>query len=222
MFASFGLFTNGLEEFDKAYDAGLITKIFTTNLVYRTDELKKRAWYREVEMSKYIAYIIDTINYDKSLSEALWIRQTESKSFWQKILTASDKKPRLRGAFSRRNQMDMTKGPLGKEILFFSIPLILSNLLQVCFNMSDIAVVGKFAGSEALGAVGSTTILVTLFTGFLIGIGNGVNVLAARFMGFGDEKGLKDSVNTSFVICLITGALLLAVGLPFPGTLLEV
>ena len=71
VFASFGLFTNGLEEFDKAYDAGLITKIFTTNLVYRTDELKKRAWYREVEMSKYIAYIIDTINYDKSLSELL-------------------------------------------------------------------------------------------------------------------------------------------------------
>lgn len=118
--------------------------------------------------------------------------------------------------------MDMTKGPLGKEILFFSIPLILSNLLQVCFNMSDIAVVGKFAGSEALGAVGSTTILVTLFTGFLIGIGNGVNVLAARFMGLGDEKGLKDSVNTSFVICLITGVLLLAVGLLFSGTLLEI
>ena len=79
--------------------------------------------------------------------------------------------------------MDMTSGRLGKQILFFSLPLILSNLLQVCFNMSDIAVVGRFSGSAALGAVGSTTILVTLFTGFLIGLGNGVNVLVARYLG---------------------------------------
>lgn len=71
VFASFGLFTNGHDEFDKAYEEGLITKIFTTNLVYRTDELKQKPWYREVDMSKYIAYIIDTINYDKSLSELL-------------------------------------------------------------------------------------------------------------------------------------------------------
>lgn len=71
VFASFGLFTNGLAEFDKAYAEGLITKIFTTNMVYRTDELRKREWYGEVDMSKYLAYIIDTINYDKSLSELL-------------------------------------------------------------------------------------------------------------------------------------------------------
>ncbi len=71
VFASFGLFTNGLETFDKAYEEGLITKIFTTNMVYRPEEVKKREWYGEVEMSKYIAYIIDTINYDKSLSELL-------------------------------------------------------------------------------------------------------------------------------------------------------
>ncbi len=71
VFASFGLFTNGLEGFDKAYEEGLITKIFTTNMVYRPDAVKEREWYGEVEMSKYMAYIIDTINYDKSLSELL-------------------------------------------------------------------------------------------------------------------------------------------------------
>ncbi len=71
VFVSFGLFTNGLENFDKAYEEGLITKIFTTNMVYRTEELKKRAWYGEVDMSKYISYIIDTVNYDRSLSELL-------------------------------------------------------------------------------------------------------------------------------------------------------
>ena len=71
VFVSFGLFTNGLENFDKAYEEGLITKIFSTNMVYRTEELKKREWFGEVDMSKYISYIIDTVNYDKSLSELL-------------------------------------------------------------------------------------------------------------------------------------------------------
>ena len=79
----------------------------------------------------------------------------------------------------KKAQQDLTTGPLGKQILVFSIPLILSNLLQVLFNMADVAVVGRFAGPVALGAVGSTTILVSLFTGFLIGLSGGVNVLAA-------------------------------------------
>ena len=70
---------------------------------------------------------------------------------------------------------DLTRGPLGKQIFLFSFPLILSNLLQVLFNMADIAVVGRFAGPIALGAVGSTAILVSLFTGFLIGMSGGVN-----------------------------------------------
>ena len=61
-------------------------------------------------------------------------------------------------------QADLTTGPLGKKIFRFSIPLIFSNLLQVLFNMADVAVVGRFAGSTALGAVGSTTIFVSLFT----------------------------------------------------------
>ena len=128
----------------------------------------------------------------------------------------------MAGLHSRRGEIAMTEGSLYKNIFAFSVPLIFSQLLQVLFNMADVAVVGKFSSAMALGSVGSTSTLVTLFTGFLIGIGNGVNVLAARFMGLGDEKGLKDSVNTSFVICLITGVLRLAVGLLFSGTLLEV
>ena len=71
--------------------------------------------------------------------------------------------------------LDMTRGPLGRQIFRFSVPLMVSNVVQVLFNMSDIAVVGRFAGSTALGAVGSTATLVTLFTGFLMGVGNGVN-----------------------------------------------
>ena len=72
-----------------------------------------------------------------------------------------------------QQKITLTSGSLGRNILLFSIPLMLSNVLQVLFNMSDIAVVGRFAGSHALGSVGSTSILVTLFTGFLIGVGSG-------------------------------------------------
>lgn len=85
-------------------------------------------------------------------------------------------------------EKDLTKGPLWKQIILFSLPLMFSNILQALFNMSDIAVVGKFAGNTALGAVGSTTILVSLFTGFLIGLGNGVNVVVARFIGEKNHK----------------------------------
>ena len=70
----------------------------------------------------------------------------------------------------KQNMQDLTEGSLGKKILIFSVPLMLSNLLQVLFNMADIAVIGQFAGSLSLGAVGSTATLVTMLTGFLIGL----------------------------------------------------
>ena len=68
VFATFGLFCNGLDVIDKAYADGLFTQIFTTNLIYRTPELLKREWFTEVNMCKYVAYIIDTLNHDESIS----------------------------------------------------------------------------------------------------------------------------------------------------------
>jgi len=68
---SFGLFCEGLESFDKAYADGMIDKVFTTNLIYRTPELLEREWYCEVDLSKYISYIIDTLNHDLSVSKLL-------------------------------------------------------------------------------------------------------------------------------------------------------
>ena len=67
----FGLFCEGLERFDKAYEEGYIERVFTTNLVYRTPELLEREWYCEVDMSKYISLIIDTLNHDMSVSTLL-------------------------------------------------------------------------------------------------------------------------------------------------------
>jgi len=69
--ASFGLFTNGLDKFDQAYENGLIDKVLTTNLIYQTPELLQREWYINCDMSKYIAYIIDTLNHDSSISDLL-------------------------------------------------------------------------------------------------------------------------------------------------------
>ena len=118
-------------------------------------------------------------------------------------------------------RQDLTTGPLGKQILVFSIPLILSNLLQVLFNMADVAVVGRFAGSVALGAVGSTTILVSLFTGILIGLSGGVNVLVAHHFGAGDRKSLSDTVHSAALVSTAVGILLLAAGCGFAQMILE-
>ena len=107
----------------------------------------------------------------------------------------------------------LTEGPLAKQILLVSLPLALSNLLQVLFNMSDVAVVGRFAGSTALGAVGSTSILVTLFTGFLIGLSNGINVLVARFYGARHTADVQKTVHSAAIVSLIAGVALLFIGL---------
>lgn len=118
-------------------------------------------------------------------------------------------------------EQDLTKGNLWKQIFVFSLPLMISNLLQVLFNMADIAVVGRFAGSIALGAVGSTTTLVTLFTGFLIGMAGGVNVLIARYLGAKRPKDVEDATHTAVIICLITGVVIMAAGLLFAHDILR-
>lgn len=71
VFTSFGLFVNGLEVFDKAYEDGVIDKIFTTNLIYRNPGLKEREWHYEVDMSKYVSLLIDTLNHDNTISQLL-------------------------------------------------------------------------------------------------------------------------------------------------------
>ena len=117
----------------------------------------------------------------------------------------ADQSSRVRRA---HGEIQITQGSLWKNMFFFSIPLMLSQLLQVLFNMADVAVVGKFSSAEALGAVGSTTILVSLFTGFLIGMGSAVNVRVAQHLGARDRLRTSASIRTSFVICLATGCII--------------
>lgn len=90
------------------------------------------------------------------------------------------------------------------------------------FNMTDVAVVGKFAGARALGSVGSTTIIITLTTGILLGMGGGVNAVTALHMGAEDYQRVHKTVHTSVILCFIAGLLLLVTGLAFSKPLLEV
>ena len=82
---------------------------------------------------------------------------------------------------SRSYEIDMCHGPLLKQIIIFSVPLMLSGILQLLFNAADIIVVGRFTGSEALAAVGSTSSLINLLVNLFIGISVGANVLFGRF-----------------------------------------
>lgn len=117
-------------------------------------------------------------------------------------------------------EMDLCSGSLWKKIFFYSVPLMFSNVLQVLFNMSDLAVVGKFAGPIALGAVGSTSTLITLFTGLLIGLSGGVNALTALHIGAKSKKDLRETVHTSFILCLVSGVLIMTLGILFSREIL--
>lgn len=120
-----------------------------------------------------------------------------------------------------RNTNDLTDGNLSAQILFFSLPLMASNMLQVLFNMADVAVVGRFAGPMALGAVGSTTTLVALYTGLLIGVSSGVNVLVALTVGAKHGKDTEETVHTALIISSIAGIFLMFIGVGSTGAVLE-
>lgn len=108
---------------------------------------------------------------------------------------------------------NFTEGSIPKKMLRFSIPLVFTNLLQVLFNMADVAVVGRFAGAQALGSVGSTAILVSLFTAFLIGMSGSINVLTALYIGAKNDRELSETIHTGFLISLMEGLVILCLGL---------
>lgn len=117
-------------------------------------------------------------------------------------------------------EMDLCTGSLWKKIFVYSVPLMFTNILQVLFNMSDIAVVGKFSGPIALGAVGSTSTLITLFTGLLIGLSSGVNALTALYIGSRSKKDLRETVHTALLLCLAAGILISLLGILFSRSIL--
>ena len=112
----------------------------------------------------------------------------------------------------KKYELDMINGPLLKSILLFSVPLMLSSLLQLLFNAADIVVVGQFSGPQALAAVGGTSSIVFLLTALLNGLSVGTNVVVARFVGQGDPRKIHDSVHTSMMMAIIGGLIITIIG----------
>lgn len=115
---------------------------------------------------------------------------------------------------------DLTEGSIGRKMLLYSLPLMISNMLQVLFNMADVAVVGQFAGPHAMGSVGSTTILVSVFTEFLIGMSSGINVLTALHYGAKNKKSLSETVHSALLLSLIIGIVIWGCGQFFSKAIL--
>ena len=115
----------------------------------------------------------------------------------------------------------MCNGSIMDKLISFSLPLMLSGILQLMFNAVDIVVVGRFSGSEALAAVGSTTALINMFTNLFIGVSLGTSVLTARFYAAGRDREVSETVHTSITLALLSGILMIFVGLFFSRGALE-
>ncbi len=119
-------------------------------------------------------------------------------------------------------EIDMCHGPLLGKILVFSVPLILSGILQLLFNAADVIVVGRFAGSQSMAAVGSTSSLINLLVNVFIGLSVGTNVLVARYYGAGQEKEVSQTVHTAVLLSVVCGLVLGVMGFVLARPLLEI
>ena len=118
-------------------------------------------------------------------------------------------------------EIDMCNGTIMDKLISFALPLMVSSILQLLFNAVDIIVIGRFSGSQSLAAVGSTTALINMFTNLFIGISLGANVLSARFYAAGKDKEMSETVHTAITLALISGIIMVFVGLIFAKPVLE-
>ena len=109
--------------------------------------------------------------------------------------------------------LDITKGGILPNLVKFSLPLMATSILQLLYNAADVAVVGRFAGSQALAAVGSTGSLITLLTYLFIGLSLGSNVVIAHAKGARDEEKISRLVHASIALGIISGVLVMGIGL---------
>lgn len=115
----------------------------------------------------------------------------------------------------------MLHGPLGRKILLFALPLAASSVLQQMFNAVDVAVVGRFASSEALAAVGSNSPVINLLVNLFVGISMGANVVIANYLGQKNDAGVRRAVGTAGVVALAGGLFLMILGLTVARPILE-
>lgn len=115
-------------------------------------------------------------------------------------------------AQTRSHDIDMLNGPLVPKIIAFALPVAASGFLQQLFNAADVAVVGRFAGSDALAAVGANTYLISLMVNLFVGLSLGANVTIANYFGKGDKDGVTRATHTAIAISLVCGMALLLAG----------
>ena len=113
---------------------------------------------------------------------------------------------------AKSNEIDMLHGPLFMKILLFTLPLAASSVLQQLFNSIDVAVVGHFASSQALAAVGSNAPVISLIINLFLGVSMGANVVISNHIGQNDDKKIKQAVATAGMVAVVGGLLLMFIG----------
>jgi putative MATE family efflux protein len=122
---------------------------------------------------------------------------------------------------ARKYELDMCSGPFFSKIVLFSIPLILTGILQLLYNTVNIIVVGRYVGSSALAAVGSTTSLINLIINLFIGFSIGASVVMAKYYGAGQYNDANETVHTAIAISIISGIILTVFGILMAKPLLQ-
>ncbi len=122
----------------------------------------------------------------------------------------------------KKVNIDMVHGPLFSNVVRYTIPIILTGVLQLLFNAADLIVVGRFCGSTSVGAVGATSALTSLFVNLFIGISTGVSVVVANSVGAKDNEGVKKTIHTAIPIALIGGIILSILGVVFCKPILTI
>ena len=124
-------------------------------------------------------------------------------------------------ALKKSSQMDMLHGPLWGKIFMFTVPLIASGILQQSFNAVDVAMVGRYSTSQAIAAVGSNGPIISILVNLFLGIAVGANVVIANYLGQRDHNAVKRSISTVAVIAILSGLLLLGLGVCLARPILE-
>ncbi len=167
--------------------------------------------FQEAEIDGYMFASIDEIKV--FAQEGIFLHYDSIKRYLSKAMSSTIKR--------NKYEIDMCNGTIMDKLISFSLPLMLSGILQLMFNAVDIIVIGRFSGSQSLAAVGSTTALINMFTNLFIGISLGANVLSARFYAAGKDKEMSETVHTAITLALISGIIMVFVGLIFAKPVLE-
>ena len=113
----------------------------------------------------------------------------------------------------RKSSSALTTGVIWKQLLIFAIPILISNLFQQIYNMTDVIVVGNFVGPEAVAAVGSSSSLINMIVGFFLGLSAGAGVIIAQYYGAKDKENVEKTVHTAMMVSIISGFILMAIGI---------